>query len=156
MEKTNVMRLLDSKKINYKVLKSTLDPAINSAEDFAIDVGIGSDRMYKTLVTEAKSKKNYVFVIPADKELDLKKCAKAVGEKSIEMVKSKLLLELTGYVHGGCSPFMMKKLFTTVISCDALNQDAIVINAGRIGSLIEIKTKDISKIIKVKFDDVCT
>lgn len=154
MEKTNVLRLLDSKKIKYNVYTTELD-STHSAEEVAQDVGIEAERLYKTLVTVGKSNKNYVFVLPADRELDLKKCAKAVGEKSVEMLKSKLLLDLTGYIHGGCSPFMMRKFFTTTFCIDAKKHDSILVNAGKIGILVELRVEDIQKVIRVGFADIC-
>lgn len=153
VEKTNVLRLLDSKKIEYTVYHTTLDQT-HTASEVASDIGKDVSVVYKTLVTTSKSNKNYVFVLPANKELDLKKCAKAVGEKSVEMLKSKLLLSLTGYVHGGCSPFMMKKQFTTIFDKDAESLDKILVNAGKIGTLVEIKVADIEKLIRVTFQDI--
>ncbi len=153
VEKTNVLRLLDSKKIEYTVFQTALD-STHSASEVALDLGKDVSVVYKTLVTTSKSNKNYVFVVAADKELNLKKCAKAVGEKSVEMLKSKLLLGLTGYIHGGCSPFMMKKQFTTVFDIDAKNHEKILVNAGKIGTLVELKVSDIEKLIRVSFQDI--
>jgi len=112
-EKTNVMRVLDGKKIDYKSY-CYVDSGVVSGPDVADAMGQDKNRVFKTLVTEAASKKNYVFVLPCNRELDLKKAAKVVGEKSIAMLKSKDLLPLTGYIHGGCSPIGMKKQFVTV------------------------------------------
>ena len=107
-------------------------------------------RCYKTLVTVGKSGRNYCFVIPVCNELDLKKAAKAVGEKSINMLKSKELLSLTGYVHGGCSPIGMKKPFPTVFNEGIFNYETIYFSAGKIGYQIEISPKDISRVINYK------
>ena len=153
MDKTNALRLLDKKKIEYQVFEVDLD-GTHTAEEFADAIGKSYDVMYKTLVTISKSNKYYVFVLPANKELDLKKCAKAVGEKSVEMLKSKLLLETTGYIHGGCSPFNMKKFFPTTFCIDAKKHEKIIVNAGKVGMLIEIKVSDIEKAIRVNFADI--
>ena len=107
-EKTNVMRILEQKKIAYQPHSYVTTDAVSGTEVAAV-LGQDPKRVFKTLVTVAKSGNHYVFVIPVEKELDLKKAAKAVGEKSIDMVKSKELLGLTGYIHGGCSPIGMKK-----------------------------------------------
>ena len=101
-----------------------------------------------------KSKKNYVFVIPVEEELDLKKAAKAVGEKSIEMLKSKELLPLTGYVHGGCSPIGMKKSFSTVLHETAKAQDTIIFSAGKIGYQVEVSPNELAKVIRFTFADL--
>ena len=112
-EKTNVMRMLDQKKINYKSHYYGDSGAVSGLEVARV-LGEDPSRVFKTLVTEGKSRNYYVFVIPVAEELDLKKSAKAVGEKSVEMVRSKELLPLTGYIHGGCSPIGMKKYFKTL------------------------------------------
>lgn len=152
-EKTNAMRLLDGKKIQYTVHDYTESGAI-AGEDVAAVLGESPEQVFKTLVTVGKSKQNYVFIVPVTGELDLKKAAKAVGEKSIEMIKSKELLPLTGYVHGGCSPIGMKKVFPTVIDSTAENFEKIFFSAGKIGLQVEIAVKDIGKIIRVKYDSI--
>ena len=124
-EKTNVMRILDQKKIDY-VSHSYDGTGSVSGVEVAEALGQNPDFVFKTLVTEGKSREHYVFVIPVSAELDLKKAAHAVGEKSIVMIKSKELLPLTGYVHGGCSPIGMKKFFKTVIDESSLSCDRIV------------------------------
>ncbi len=154
MIKTNALRLLDKKKIEYNVFETELDET-HTAGEVAENIGKSQDVVYKTLVTISKSNNYYVFVLPANKELDLKKCAKAVGEKSVEMLKSKLLLETTGYVHGGCSPFNMKKFFKTTFYIDCKNHDKILVNAGKIGMMVELKVSDIEKVIRVQFADIC-
>ena len=103
-----------------------------------------------TLVTVSNNNEHYVFVVPVENELDLKKAAKVVGVKSISMIKQKELLSLTGYIHGGCSPFGMKKYFTTVIDKSALNYDTIFVSAGKIGYQVEVKTEEIAKVIAFK------
>ena len=113
LDKTNAMRKLDAMKIKYNEHTYTDTDAISGVEVAAV-LGQEPDKVFKTLVTQGKSKNYYVFMVPVAEELDLKKAAKAVGEKSIEMIKSKDLLPLTGYVHGGCSPIGMKKFFPTM------------------------------------------
>lgn len=153
-EKTNVMRLLDQKKIEYKIHDYSNTGAV-AGEDVAAVLGEDPNSVFKTLVTVGKSKQNYVFLVPVCKELDLKKAANAVGEKNIEMIKSKDLLPLTGYIHGGCSPIGMKKMFLTVIDSSAGNMDKIFFSAGKIGFQVEIKFCDVEKIIKYKLWDLC-
>jgi Cys-tRNA(Pro)/Cys-tRNA(Cys) deacylase len=110
--------------------------------------------VFKTLVTEAASKKNYVFLVPVLEELDLKKAAKSVGEKSIAMIKQKELLPLTGYIHGGCSPIGMKKEFPTVIHSSAANLDRIMFSAGKIGYQIETTLDELRKVIRFELCDI--
>ncbi|MBR4287301.1 MAG: Cys-tRNA(Pro) deacylase [Clostridia bacterium] len=153
-EKTNAMRILDQKKVEYVVHDYTESGAI-AGEDVAKTLGEDPEKVFKTLVTVGKSKQYYVFLVPVCKELNLKKAAKAVGEKSIEMIKSKELLPLTGYIHGGCSPIGMKKAFPTTVDASAKNIDKIYFSAGKIGLQVEIAVSDINKLIKVKYDDIC-
>ncbi len=153
-EKTNVMRILDQKKINYKSYSYVEKGAVSGMEVVEA-LGQNPEQVFKTLVTVSGSKKNYVFVVPVCKELDLKKSAKAVGEKSIEMLKSKELLGLTGYVHGGCSPIGMKKFFTTVIDESALNFETIIFSGGKIGYQVELSLDDLKKVIRFETKDIC-
>lgn len=129
-EKTNVMRILEQKKIAYQPHSYVTTDAVSGTEVAAV-LGQDPKRVFKTLVTVAKSGNHYVFVIPVEKELDLKKAAKAVGEKSIDMVKSKELLGLTGYIHGGCSPIGMKKFFKTTFQKEAAEYDTIMFSARK-------------------------
>ena len=154
-EKTNVMRILEQKKIPYTMHDYTESGAI-AGEDVARVLGENPDEVFKTLVTVGKSKQNYVFLVPVNKELNLKKAASAVGEKSIEMIKSKDLLGLTGYVHGGCSPIGMKKVFPTVVDISAENREKILFSGGKIGFQVELKTEDLKKIINFRFADIKT
>lgn len=149
--KTNVMRILDQKKINYIV--HTYRNAISGIE-VADTLHESYDKVFKTLVTVSNTNINYVFVVPVNKELDLKKAAKVVGEKSIEMLKSTNLLPLTGYIHGGCSPIGMKKQFKTIIDISASNKDKIYVSAGKIGYQIEIELKELQKAINFKLEDI--
>jgi Cys-tRNA(Pro)/Cys-tRNA(Cys) deacylase len=152
-EKTNVMRILDSAKIPY-VSHCYLTSGAISATDLAAALKEDPAHVFKTLVTVGKSGTNYVFMIPAAEELNLKKAAAAVGEKSIEMIKSKELLPLTGYVHGGCSPIGMKKFFRTTIHESAAGFDTILFSAGKIGYQVELTLKDLQKAVTVGVTDL--
>ena len=153
MEKTNVMRVLAQKKIPYKEYYYGDTGAI-SGVDVADALGEDPERAFKTLVTVGKTKQNYVFMIPVAEELDLKKGAKAVGEKNIDMIPQKELLPLTGYVHGGCSPIGMKKQFRTVIDASAERFESIMFSGGKIGYQVEVSLQDLSKVIRYAFCDV--
>ncbi len=153
MEKTNVMRILDQKKIKYNGYEYSHDDAVNGVGIAAV-LGENPEHVFKTLVTVGKSKRNYVFMIPVAEELDLKKAAKAVGEKSIEMLKSKELLPLTGYIHGGCSPIGMKKFFQTTVHNTARNFDTIFFSAGKVGAQVELAPTDLEKVIKLSYEDL--
>ena len=152
-EKTNVMRILDSKKISYDSHCYVNTPTTNGVEVAEI-LGQNPADVFKTLVTTSKSGTNYVFVIPVEEELDLKKAAKAAGEKSVEMLKSKELLPLTGYVHGGCSPIGMKKPFKTFIDKSAENRDVIIFSAGKIGYQVEIRLSELSKVLEFSLEEL--
>ena len=151
--KTNVMRILDNFKINYKHYSYTDTDAISGIE-VATVLNQNPEQVFKTLVTISKTKKYYVFVIPVAKELDLKKAAKSVNEKSIEMLKLKDLLPTTGYIHGGCSPIGMKKFFTTVIDETAKNFNTIIFSGGKIGYHVQLSLNDLSKVIKYSTADI--
>ena len=152
-EKTNVMRLLEQKKIAYQSHRLDITEALSGVEMAAM-LGQDPAQVFKTLVTVGKSKTNYVFVIPVAEELDLKKAAKCVGEKSIEMIKSKELLPLTGYVHGGCSPIGMKKSLKTVLHETARDFPAIMFSAGKIGCQVQMSPKDLEKVIRLTYGNV--
>lgn len=153
MDKTNVMRILDQKKIQYTSHFYEESGAVGG-EEVAKILKENPNQVFKTLVTIGKSKKYYVFMIPVCKELDLKKAAKAAKEKSIEMIKSKELLPLTGYIHGGCSPIGMKKLFTIFAHSSAESFDKIFFSGGRIGCQVEMSFNDLKKIVPVKIADL--
>lgn len=153
MEKTNVMRVLDSKKIKYNAYDYT-DCCTTVGIEVALNLGQDPARVFKTLVTESKSNKYYVFVIPVACSLDLKKAAKAVGEKSVEMLKQKDLLPLTGYVHGGCSPIGMKKFFTTTFHKTLTDFDMVIFSAGKIGYQVEVPVESLSKVIRYQTADI--
>ncbi len=152
-EKTNAIRLLEQKKLNFKVHDYSQSDVI-SGLDVANYLKENPDRVFKTLVTIGKSGSHYVFLVPVNKELNLKKAAQSVSEKNISMIKSKELLPLTGYIHGGCSPIGMKKFFTTIIDASAKDFDEIIFSAGKIGFQIEMNLTDLEKIIKFKFDEI--
>lgn len=152
-DKTNVMRVLEQKKIEYESVM--LDNAEGlSGEEIAQKLGENPNQAFKTLVTVGKAGEHYVFVVPVASELDLKKAASAVKEKAVEMIKQRDLLPLTGYVHGGCSPIGMKKFFRTVIDESALLYDSIYFSAGKIGCQVRVATEDIQKVINVEFIDI--
>ncbi len=152
-EKTNVMRLLEQKKIKYQSHHLDITEALSGVE-MAVRLNQNPMQVFKTLVTVGKTKTNYVFVIPVAEELDLKKAAKCVGEKSIEMIKSKELLPLTGYVHGGCSPIGMKKSLKTVLHKTARDFDTIFFSAGKIGYQVQMSASDLEKLIRLTYADV--
>ena len=153
VEKTNVMRILDSKKVLYVTHYYGNTDAV-SGTDVAAVLGEAPEKVFKTLVTVGRSKQHYVFIIPVEKELDLKKAASAAGEKSIEMIKSKELLPLTGYVHGGCSPIGMKKLFPTFMDESAQLRDTVCISAGKIGYQVECSLEGLRKAVAVECADL--
>ena len=150
MEKTNVMRLLDQKRISYRSYYYGDTDAI-SGVDVATVLQQDVCQVFKTLVTVSSSKKYYVFMIPVAEELDLKKAAKSVGEKSVSMLPAKELLPLTGYVHGGCSPFGMKKKFPVVVHESAKNFSSIIFSAGKIGYQVEVSVSDLEESLDCQF-----
>ncbi|MBQ3389807.1 MAG: Cys-tRNA(Pro) deacylase [Firmicutes bacterium] len=153
-DKTNVMRILDQKKVPYEHY-TYADTGAISGQEVAAVLGQNPDQVFKTLVTVGKTGQHYVFVVPVSGELDLKKAASAVGEKSIAMIKSKELLPLTGYVHGGCSPIGMKKFFPTTIDASAGNHKTILFSAGKIGYQVEVSPEDLAKVIKYQLAEIC-
>lgn len=153
MEKTNVMRILEQKKIKYNEYFYGDTEAI-SGVDVAKVLNEDPNKVFKTLVTVSKSKQNYVFMVPVHKELDLKKCAQSVNENSIEMIPQKELLQLTGYVHGGCSPIGLKKPFKVIIDYSAKNFNEIIFSAGKIGYQVEVELTNLEKIINCKFANI--
>ncbi len=152
-EKTNVMRVLDGKKIPYISHTYEPDPSL-SGEEIAAILGEEADKVFKTLVTQGKSGAYYVFAVPVQSELDLKKAAKASGEKSVSMIKQKELLPLTGYVHGGCSPIGMKKQFPTFVHETATGYEHIFVSAGKVGFQIELSPKDLIFVTGCKVSDL--
>lgn len=144
--KTNVMRVLEQKRIKYKGYTYECTEVLSGTE-VAKALNENPDHVFKTLVTVGKSNVHYVFMIPVAKELNLKKAAAAAGEKNIEMIKSKDLLPLTGYVHGGCSPIGMKKQFKTVIDESAENFETIIFSGGKIGYQVELTLQDLKSVV---------
>lgn len=151
--KTNAMRILDKHKIAYTTHCYASTGAISGVE-VAAALNQNPTQVFKTLVTTGKTGIHYVFMLPVAEELDLKKAAKAVNEKSIEMLKQKDLFPLTGYVHGGCSPIGMKKLFKTTIHQTAADFPSIIFSAGAIGYQVELSLKDLNTIIPILSADI--
>lgn len=151
--KTNVMRILDKAKIKYKSY-SYVDTNAISGIDVANALNLNPKQVFKTLVTVGKSKQYYVFLVPVAEELDLKKASDVVNEKSIEMIKAKDLLSISGYIHGGCSPIGMKKSFSTTIDKSAANFETIIFSAGKIGYQVEISLEDLKNVISFSLADI--
>lgn len=152
-QKTNAMRVLDAAKVNYQHRSFPCEKALSGVEVASL-LGLDPDRVFKTLVTQGKSGDYFVFMIPVAEELDLKKAAEAVGEKAVHMIKSKELLPLTGYVHGGCSPIGMKKPFTTTVDETAQLFDDIVFSGGRIGLQLEMSPEALADIVPFRYADL--
>lgn len=152
-KKTNAVRELEVAGVPFEFHTFETDGSLSGVE-VATLLGEDPDHVFKTLVTVGKSGEHYVFMIPVAQELDLKKAARAVGEKSIAMIKSRELLPLTGYIHGGCSPLGMKKLFTTSIDETAILFDTIIFSAGRIGAQIETSLAGLQQVIPVQVVDL--
>ena len=152
-EKTNVMRILDKHKISYVSHSYAQTDAISGVEVASV-LGENPAQVFKTLVTVGKSGGHYVFMIPVAEELDLKKAAACVGEKAVEMVKSKELLPLTGYIHGGCSPIGMKKSFPTFIHQTASDFETILFSAGKIGWQVEMPPESLQAVQPAKTADL--
>jgi len=152
-DKTNAMRKLDAMGIPFREYTYEGDGTQTGVEVAGI-MGQNPDQVFKTLVTVGRTGEHYVFMIPVADELDLKKAAKAVGEKSVEMVKSKELLGLTGYIHGGCSPIGMKKFFKTTVHETAILYDTIIFSGGKIGYQIELPLADLQQVIELATADV--
>lgn len=155
LSKTNALRILDSLGVPYEATEFETDGAVSGVEA-ALRIGADESRVYKTLVTVGKSGAHYVFVIPVAEELDLRKAAAAAGEKNVSMLLSRLLLPLTGYVHGGCSPVGMKKQFPTFIDESAVLLESIFVSGGRIGLQIKISPDDLAGAVEAKFTALCS
>ena len=153
-QKTNVMRILEQKKIPYKAHEYPHGEEAVDGVTVAQLTGQDPATVFKTLVTVGASKANYVFVIPVAAELDLKKAAKAVGEKSIAMIRVAEITALTGYVRGGCSPVGMKKQFKTVFHNSAESLDRILVSAGKIGAQIETAPGDLIALVRGQTADI--
>ena len=155
-QKTNVMRALDQKKARYTPHEYPHGAEAVDGVTVAGLIGAAPEQVFKTLVTRGASKSIYVFVIPVAAELDLKKAARAVGEKSIAMIHVSEITALTGYVRGGCSPIGMKKQYKTVYHESALEQETIIVSAGRIGSQVELAPNALATLTRGQFADIIT
>lgn len=151
--KTNAMRILDKNKIVYRTKSYVCDEFIDGIH-VADKNGDSYDQSFKTLVTVGKTGAYYVFVIPVDKEIDLKKAAKVVDEKSIEMIHVKEINSVTGYIRGGCTPLGMKKSYPTIIQESAKNFEEIIISGGKLGMQILLNPMDLVKVVNGRFEDV--
>ncbi len=153
MDKTNPMRILDRAKVPYRVHDYS-DTGSVAATDVASVLGEDPREVFKTLVTQGKSERYYVFVVPSDKELDLKKAAASVGEKSVQMIPSKELQPTTGYIHGGCSPLGMRKQLRTVVDASAEQCARFYVSGGKVGLQIEMDFKDLEKVLDFSTADI--
>lgn len=153
-EKTNAMRMLDRAKVDYEFFTYDASDGHIDGASVARKMGQNPKQVYKTLVTKGHSGEHFVFVIPVEEELDLKKAAKAVGEKNVEMIAVADLLKTTGYIRGGCSPVGMKKLFKTVVDSSALSLDKIYVSGGRIGLQILLSPADLKKTVGAEFEQI--
>ena len=151
--KTNAMRILDKNKIPYEMIHYECDEFVDGLHSAEI-TGAPVDQSFKTLVMQGKSKQYYVFVLPIAEEVDLKVAAKAVGEKSVEMIHVKDITAITGYVRGGCSPLGMKKQFPTIIHESAKQFDQIYISGGRIGTTIIVNPDAIIRLVRGQYADI--
>ena len=151
--KTNAMRILDRNKVSYKVNTYQCDEFIDGVH-IADKLGQPYEKSFKTLVTVGKSGEHYVFVIPVNEEIDMKKASKSVGEKSVEMLHVKDINAVTGYIRGGCTPLGMKKQFVTVVDESAEKFDEIIISGGKIGVQIFLNPKDLVKVVRGSFKDI--
>lgn len=150
--KTNAMRILDKNKIPYELLTYECDEFIDGLHTAAL-TGAPVEQSFKTLVAQGKSKAYYVFVVPIAEEVDLKKAAKTVGEKSVEMIHVKDINAVTGYIRGGCTPIGMKKQFPTYIQQNALDYEQIYVSGGRIGTTLKLDPRDLAKVTRAEFAD---
>ncbi len=151
--KTNVMRVLETNKIEYNLYTYESDGDFDGTS-VARKIGKVPECVFKTLVTQAPSKKYYVFVVPVLNELDLKACAAAVGEKSVEMIPVKDINKVTGYIRGGCSPIGMKKQYVTVVDASCMKFEKIVFSAGKIGYQVEISPTELIDLVSAKMGSI--
>ncbi len=151
--KTNAMRMLDRANIPYTQHSYDISDGLIDGVSVAHKTGQNPDQVFKTLVTSS-GKQLHVFVVPVAKELDLKKAARAAGEKRVEMIHVKDILKFTGYIRGGCSPIGMKKLYPTLIDQSAQAFDSILVSGGQKGLQIEVSAVDLAKLIGAKFADL--
>ena len=152
--KTNAMRMLEKAGIPFEVRTYGHEDGLIDGVSVAAKVGLAPEQVFKTLVTQGASRQFYVFVLPVQRELDLKKAAKSVGEKSVEMIHMADLQKTTGYIRGGCSPVGMKKLFPTVIDGSARSQPAIAVSGGRIGVQVLVEPEALASLVKARFASI--
>lgn len=150
--KTNAMRILEKNKISYELITYECDEFIDGLHT-AEKTGAPVEQSFKTLVAQGKSKAYYVFVVPIAEEVDLKRAAKAAGEKSIEMIPVKDIKNVTGYIRGGCTPIGMKKQFPTFIQKEAMDYEQIYVSGGRIGATLKLSPKDLEKVTRAVVAD---
>lgn len=153
--KTNAMRILEKEKIPYKQYTYECEEFIDGIQ-IADKLSQPHEKVYKTLVTVGSSKNYFVFVIPIEAELDLKKAAKSVGEKSVAMIHVKDINQITGYIRGGCTAIGMKKQYVTRLCESAKEQESIIVSGGRIGSQIELAPEDFIKVARAAYADIAT
>ena len=155
MKKTNAMRIVEKAKVDFEIVSYDIEDGMIDAISVARKTGQDPKSVFKTLVTKGKSGEHFVFVIPSESSLDLKKCASLVGEKSIEMIAVAQLLKTTGYIRGGCSPIGMKKQFVTIVDKSAKELERLFISAGIKGEQIGLSPKALQSIIGCRFEDIC-
>lgn len=153
--KTNVMRILDKNKVAYESYAYEVEEFVDGLH-CADAIGAPHEQSFKTLVAQGKSREYYVFVIPIEKEVHLKTAAKAVGEKAVELIHVKEIQKVTGYIRGGCSPLGMKKQYDTIIDASAQAFSEIYVSGGKIGSTVKVGTKDLAKLCRGTFADICS
>ena len=152
--KTNAMRMLDAQKVEYELITYDSQDGKIDGVSVAEKIGKNPEAVYKTLVAQGVSKQIFVFIVPVTEELDLKKAAKASGEKKVEMIPVKDIQKLTGYIRGGCSPVGMKKLYPSFIDAKAEELDLIIVSGGKIGMQMELKVDDLQKAIGAELADL--
>ena len=153
-QKTNAMRILDAKKVEYNMYTYEADDNHIDGISVAHKLNQDENRVFKTLVAQGASKNFYVFVIPVAESLDMKKAAKSAGEKNVEMIHVKDINKVTGYIRGGCSPVGMKKLYPTILHESGKNLEKIIVSGGKIGFQIELNPEDLQKTINFKYADI--
>ncbi|WP_102029069.1 Cys-tRNA(Pro) deacylase [Salirhabdus sp. Marseille-P4669] len=154
-DKTNAVRMIERQKIAYELLHYEIQDA-ESVDGISVSekIGYSVEYVYKTLVATSSTNQYYVFVVPVAEELDLKKAAKVVGQKKVEMIPVKELLNITGYVRGGCSPIGMKKLFPTYLDASAESLEFMIVSAGKIGLQLKLSPQDLAKAANAEFVDI--
>ena len=154
MLKTNAMRILDSNKINYEILMYESKDGKIDGISVAHKIGIDEKEVFKTLVAQGSSKNIYVYVIPVNENLDLKKAAKVANEKNVAMINVNDINKFTGYIRGGCSPIGMKKIYKTFVNESAIDLSTLIVSAGKIGYQVELAPTDLQELINCEFKDI--